>query len=104
MMDLKPKHVRIVKDILSQYVPEATVYAFGSRVRLTAKRHSDLDLVIMGKEAIPIQQMNLLEEAFADSDLPFRVDVMDWHLISDNFREHIANCRELVIEAKREGS
>ena len=97
MIDLQPQNEQIVKRILRQHVPEAVVYAFGSRVSLTAKPHSDLDLVIVGKETIPIQRLHLLEEAFADSDLPFRVDVLDWQTISDSFREQIAKCREEVL-------
>lgn len=96
MIDLQSQHERIVKIILQQYVPEAVVYAFGSRVALTAKPHSDLDLVIVGKEEIPIHRMHLLEEAFADSDLPFRVDVLDWHVISDDFRKHIVACCKAI--------
>ncbi|SMC39556.1 nucleotidyltransferase family protein [Sporomusa malonica] len=96
MMDIHPRHEHIVKTILRRHVPDAAVYAFGSRVALTAKPHSDLDLVIVGKEEIPIHCMHLLEEAFADSDLPFRVDVLDWHVIPDDFRKHIIKCREAI--------
>ena len=95
-MDLQPRHVELVRRILQQHVPEAMVYAFGSRVALTAKPHSDLDLVVVGKEEIPIQRMHLLEEAFAESDLPFRVDVLDWHAIPAEFREHITKCHEVM--------
>ena len=95
-MDLKPHHVEQVRNILQQHVPEAKVYAFGSRVKLTAKAHSDLDLLVVAETEIPLGRMHLLEEAFAESDLPFRVDVLDWHAISAEFREQIAACRELM--------
>ena len=95
-MDLKPQQMEQVRNILQQHVPEAKVYAFGSRVKLTAKAHSDLDLVVVAETEIPLGRMHLLEEAFAESDLPFRVDVLDWHAISAEFREQIAACRELM--------
>ena len=95
-MDLKPHQVEQVRNILQQHVPKAKVYAFGSRVKLTAKAHSDLDLVVVAETEIPLGRMHLLEEAFAESDLPFRVDVLDWHAISAEFREQIATCRELM--------
>ena len=95
-MDLKPQQMEQVRKILQQHVPEAKVYAFGSRVKLTAKAHSDLDLVVVAETEIPLGRMHLLEEAFAESDLPFRVDVLDWHAISAEFREQIAACRELL--------
>ncbi len=93
-MDIKPQQLEQVRQILQQHVPEATVYAFGSRVRMTAKAHSDLDLVVVAAAEVPLKRMQLLEEAFAESDLPFRVDVLDWHAISAEFREQIAACRE----------
>ena len=95
-MELKPHQVEQVRNILQQHVPEAKVYAFGSRVKLTAKAHSDLDLLVVAETEIPLGRMHLLEEAFAESDLPFRVDVLDWHAISAEFREQIAACRELM--------
>lgn len=104
MMDIQPQHEHIVKTILRQHVPGAVVYAFGSRVALTAKPHSDLDLVIVGEGEIPIQRIHLLEEAFADSDLPFRVDVLDWHVISDDFRKHIVECCEAIEPAAARNS
>ena len=96
LMDLTPQQLEQVRDIFKQHMPTAKVYAFGSRVRLTAKAHSDLDLVIVGESAIPLQRMQLLEEAFSESDLPFRVDVLDWHAISPEFREQIvARCERI---------
>ena len=97
MIDLKPEHEMIVKSILKQYVPGTECYAFGSRVTFTAKPHSDLDLVIVGKEEIPLRSLYLLDEAFVESDLPFRVDVLDWQAIGDDFRNRISSnlCRIL---------
>jgi hypothetical protein len=36
------------------------------------------------------------EEAFAESVLPFRVDLMDWHTISENFQKIIDQKYELI--------
>ena len=85
-MDLSPQSVDIIKKIMQEYVPGCEVRVFGSRVNSTAKKYSDLDLVIVGKEKIPTRKMNALREAFEDSDLPIRVDVLDWHAISSDFR------------------
>ena len=86
MMDLSPQSVDIIKKIMQEYVPGCEVRVFGSRVNGTAKKYSDLDLVIVGEEKIPTRKMNALREAFEDSDLPIRVDVLDWHAISSDFR------------------
>lgn len=100
MIDLRPEHAEIVRNILRQHVPEAAVYAFGSRVSFTAKPHSDLDLVLVEKEEVPIQRIHLLEEAFANSDLPFRVDVLDWNAISPTFRQIIRKKYVIMQQGK----
>jgi hypothetical protein len=44
--------------------------------------------------------MNLLatlEEAFTESDLPFKVDVLDWATISENFKK-IIQAQHVVVK------
>jgi uncharacterized protein len=96
MIDLQADHLDIVKRILADHVPECTVRAFGSRVTGTAKDYSDFDLTVVGKEKIDRRRMNLLREAFAESVLPFRVEVQDWHGISDSFRKIIEERFEVI--------
>lgn len=98
MIDLRPDHLETVQRILSERVPECEVRAFGSRVTGTAKSYSDLDLAVVGKEELPPDTLRLLKEAFEESDLPFRVDVLDWHAISETFRQLIEARYELVQE------
>ncbi|MCY4354214.1 MAG: restriction endonuclease subunit S [Truepera sp.] len=95
MIDLNPNHLGTVKAILAEHVPECEVRAFGSRATWTAKDYSDLDLAILGKGPLDWATVGRLEEAFEESDLPMRVDVLDWHTISGGFREVIE--REHVV-------
>lgn len=37
-----------------------------------------------------------LKDAFSESDLPFTVDVLDWHTIPDSFRDVILRQYEVV--------
>lgn len=96
MIDLSPLYLEIIKRILKEYVPGCDVRVFGSRVNGTAKKHSDLDLAVVDKEKIPTRKMNALREAFEDSDLPIRVDVLDWHAISADFRAIIEKRFEVL--------
>ena len=88
-IDLNPHHLDTVRAILAEHAPHCEVMAFGSRAAWTARERSDLDLAVAcGERAeAPIAR---LREAFEDSDLPIRVDVLDWHAIADSFRETIA--------------
>lgn len=88
-IDIRPGHWTIVRDILRQHVPDCAVWAFGSRARGGARRYSDLDLAVITEEPIPIPRMAALKEAFSESDLPWRVDVVDWSGTSDRFRRII---------------
>ncbi|WP_420441401.1 restriction endonuclease subunit S [Candidatus Palauibacter sp.] len=63
--------------------------AFGSRATWTAKDYSDLDLAVMGEEPLSLRTVSALDEALGDSDLPFKVDVVDWARIDDSFRSVI---------------
>ena len=96
MIDIKPSHFALVKQILKQYIPQCEVRVFGSRYKLNAKPHSDLDLVLIGDAKLDKIIVSRLKEAFAESDLPFRVDVLDWNAISNEFRQIIEQGYEII--------
>lgn len=89
-IDLRPDHAKIVHEIIARHLPAGvSVRVFGSRAKWTAKPHSDLDLALKGKEPLPRSVLGDLAEAFSESDLPFRVDVVDWQTVTPSFREVI---------------
>ena len=102
MIDATPKELEIVDAILSTRVPGYEVRAFGSRARWEAKDHSDLDLVIRGESELDRGTIADLKDAFAESDLRFRVDVVDWHAVSDAFRDAIEVESVMIREGKNE--
>ena len=96
MIDLNPRHLATVERILAEHAPGLEVRAFGSRATWTARDFSDLDLALVGESRLDTDVIWRLKEAFSESDLPIRVDVLDWHAISDKFREAIEpDCVEL---------
>ena len=96
MLDLTPQHLTEVRRILLLHVPGRTVRAFGSRVQGNAKPFSDLDLVVMGNTPLDFRQLAALKDAFTESNLPFRVDVIDWASTSETFRGIIEGAFEVV--------
>lgn len=96
MLDLIPEQLTEVRCILAQHMPNRTVRAFGSRTTGTAKPFSDLDLVIMGETPLDFRQLAALKDAFVESNLPFRVDVVDWATTSNEFRAIIERQYELI--------
>ena len=96
MIDLNPKHLKTIQYILAEYIPDYEVRAFGSRVKWTAKDYSDLDLVVVGSKPLNLRQRGKLVEAFEESNLPIRVDVLDWQSISEGFRQVISERYEVI--------
>lgn len=97
MIHLEPRHLESVRHILQRYVPEFEVWAFGSRVHgRNLKPFSDLDLAIITDQPLSPARYAALEEAFSESDLPFKVDIVDWATTSENFRTLIEADRSIV--------
>lgn len=93
-IDLKPEYLNIVKDILSQHLSQETVvWIFGSRVTGNAKPYSDIDLAIDAGKALSLDVLAHLSDAFVESTLPYKVDIVDWHGVSPDFQK--------IIEASR---
>ncbi len=88
-LDLQSEYLGIVRDILRNHVPDRKVLAFGSRAAWSAKKYSDLDLAILGDEPLSLDAASALSEEFEESDLPFKVDLVDWTLIDKAFRNTI---------------
>lgn len=89
MIYLDAKQIETVRRILKKHLPTRKIVAFGSRVKGDFKPHSDLDLCIMGDEGLSFQDLAYLREDFSDSDLPFRVDIVEWTTISPEFQQII---------------
>ncbi|MDB5985074.1 MAG: restriction modification system specificity domain protein [Nevskia sp.] len=96
LIDLSPHDLETVQAILRRHVPDREVLAFGSRVTWTAKESSDLDLAILGDEPVPANVQAALKEDFDESDLPFKVDLVDWATISESFRKIVERDKVVV--------
>jgi predicted nucleotidyltransferase len=85
-IDVSATELAIIRNILQQFVPNQQVLAFGSRVKGTARKTSDLDLCIMSDEPISLTILGNLKDEFSLSDIPYKVDVLDWSTVSPDFR------------------
>ena len=89
-IDLSPDQLAIVIQILKKNLPKnAIVWVFGSRAEKTKKIFSDLDLAIDATAPLSYVTLVNLKNDFEESDLPFKVDVVDWYLIDEPFQERI---------------
>ena len=100
MIDIEEKYLAEIQRILAEKVPDCEVRAFGSRLEGKAKKFSDLDLALVSSEKLNWRRIESLKDAFSSSDIPIIVDVIDWHAISDEYKEIIENNYEIIQERK----
>jgi len=90
-VSLSPEELLCIKTILHNIIPDREVLAFGSRITTSHKLYSDLDLAVMGDSLLAIEKIADLRSAFSESDLPFKVDVIVWSELTDNFKRIVQN-------------
>jgi type I restriction enzyme S subunit len=96
LVDLRADHLALVREILGRLAPNAEVSVFGSRAKWVARETSDLDLCIREAEPLGFKRIGLLKEAFEESNLPYKVDVLDWATTSENFRKIIERDKVVI--------
>lgn len=69
------------------------MWIFGSRAKGKPKKFSDLDIVIDASQPMPLSLLAALNHDFDESNLPFKVDVVDWNNINELFQKLIAKER-----------
>jgi len=88
-----------IKDIILNNLESDNKYRlfiFGSRVSGTPRKYSDYDIGIEGKDMIPFPVLVKIKIALQDSDLPYKVDVVDFSTVSDDFRKQaLKNTKKL---------
>ncbi len=79
----------IVKDILKLYLEKYDFYFYGSRVKGNYRQLSDLDILVVPKTSINLNDIELIREMFDNSDLSFIVNFA--YDIDDKFYNLIKN-------------
>lgn len=85
---LDEKTIETIKDIAFRFLNPETdkVFIFGSRAIRSARKFSDIDLGIKSNHRIDLATIGKLNEAFEESDLPYRVDIVDFSTTTEQFK------------------
>lgn len=78
---------RIARSILADQPVE--LYLFGSWARGDVKRASDIDIAVLATGPVDPTVLAELRSALEESDVPYRVDVVDLRTTSDEFRRRV---------------
>ena len=89
----------LVLAALVRHIPNHEVWAFGSRTNGKHKPFSDLDIVVVGDQPVPLSILAALSEELSESALTCKVDIVDWATTSDAFRKLIAQ-HYIVLQSR----
>ena len=102
-LSLPSRYRRMLEAMLSEHVPDAEIWAYGSRVNGQSHDGSDLDLVVRGAglEPLGVELLNL-KEAVQESNLPILVQIHDWARLPESFHHEIERDYVVVQEGAQE--
>ena len=91
-LHMSARHLAMLQALLAEHVPQAQVWAYGSRVTGHAHAGSDLDIVLRNRANLNAETPGraAIQEAVRASDLPMLVDIHDWAQLPEAFQREIA--------------
>ena len=103
-LDLPGRWRRELESLLAEHVPDAEVWAYGSRVTGRSHEASDLDLVLRGPDLdrIPSDQLGDLRDALDESNIPIIVQFHDWPRLPPSFHPEIKR-QYVVLQGTSDG-
>ena len=96
-LELRAEHLQLLLDLFTEYLPQAEVWAYGSRVTGACHEASDLDLVARNPGALeqPLDEFFEFKELLVESHIPILIDLVDWARIPQKMRAEIE--RDYVV-------
>lgn len=100
-ISIDSNHLETVKRILDLHFNGLEVLAYGSRVSgVNLTPDADLDIVVVSEKPISLEDMISIEKAFAETELPFRVDIVDWAKLPESLQKAIKKEHAVIQEAE----
>lgn len=82
-------YIDITKQIFLKHLTatDYRVFLFGCRACGNAKKFSDIDMGIAGKEKLPLLLKLAIEDAIDETIVPFKVDIVDFYELDEKFKK-----------------
>ena len=84
-LGITEKEHNIILNILKDFFNKYSFYYYGSRVKGTFSKTSDLDVLIKGNQEMPLKDLVGLKEKFDENKLPYIVNFTDYNNIDSRF-------------------
>ncbi len=98
-IDILPEDKKIILLILAKHLPRHTkAWIFGSRATGRAEKYSALALLTDTGSRLSLSLHAELNADFEESDLPYKIDIVDWHSVDESFKKSIEKDRLLFWE------
>ena len=93
-LNVKPEHLKMLKDIFAKYCPKAEIWVYGSRIKSDFHDGSDLDMVV---KSFNDDSKNIVElrQLLNDSNIPFLMDIAEFDKLPEYFQSEIL--KEYVV-------
>jgi predicted nucleotidyltransferase len=75
--------------VISALRPTAKIYLFGSRARGTNSERADIDIALDEGHPLPVCDVDEIKSMFRESNIMYKIDVVDFNQISDAMRNQI---------------
>jgi len=99
-LDFPAKYLNTLKKIIREQMPDAEIWAFGSRINKKNHENSDLDLIIH-QNNIDSDAFIQFKESIIDSNIPILIDVLDWSSIPDSFKDNIQKNHIVIYQPNK---
>jgi len=98
------RHLQYILEQIELYIHGATVWAFGSRVKGGHHPASDLDLAVLCDKETAKRQLPKLNDVFVESDIPFKVQLLDFNRLPANMQENIRKNYVVLYQPEKKTS
>ena len=90
--------LQYILEQIKSHIPDSTVWAFGSRVKGSNRPASDLDLAVLCDKETAKKKLPKLNEVFIESDVPFKIQLLDFKRLPENMQENIVKKHVILYQ------
>ncbi len=89
------RYIDRVKRVIETFDPQRSnrYFLFGSSVR--KENFNDIDLGVLGNKSSQ-KQLSKLRDSFYDSNIPYKVDVVDFDGADNDFKKYVLDTEPLI--------